>query len=230
MPPDYQQRIEEGATIMLTILKGRARKEFFLRLQHMDSASATEELLLARGFSNQFGIIRPQPGNRATPRSEFIIVVQGHTIAIEARGLRNSQVVQNLNEISWRCDQHYWLSTEPNIGKSVRVRKALAEKMLESSDNIPRVIVLTLYSAFDFFNGINLARQITLKPEGFKIPREKFPFAVAVVTASNRQLQGIWFNHTVMEKFCFSKKTKDDIATAIKNSFYLREDGIILNE
>jgi hypothetical protein len=227
MPPDYQQHIEEGATIILTILKGWARNEFFKRLQHRDPASATEELLLARGFFNKFGRIELQMGNRAAPRPEFTVFIQGHTIAIEARGLRNSKVVQELNENSWRYGQRYWLSTDPDVGNPKRVRKALAEKMLESVDNVPRIIVLSLYSAFDIPNGISFARQMALEPESFNIPQTKFPLAVALV--SNRRLQGLWFNHSVVERLRFSKDIQADIVNAMKGSFYLREDGVFLH-
>jgi len=227
MPPDYQQRVDEGATIMLTKLKGWARNEFFSRLQKRDSASATEELLLARGFFNQFGNIEPQMGNRAARRPEFTVFMQGHTVDIEARGLRNSKIVQELNESSWRCGQPYWLSTDPDIGKSKRVRKALAEKMLESSDNILQIIVLSLYSAFDISDGLIFARQMALVPKSFNIPQTKFPLAVAL--ALNRRLQGFWFNHSVVERLRLSKDIQDDIVTAMKCSFYPREDGVFLH-
>jgi hypothetical protein len=227
VPSDYQQRIEEGATIMLTILKGWARNEFFSRLQQRDSTSATEELLLARGFFNQFGRIEWQIGNRAARRAEFTVFIQGHTIAIEARGLRNSKVIQELNENSWRSGQRFWLSTDPDIGKSKRVRKALAEKMLESTDNIPRIIVLSLYSAFDVPNGISVASQMALEPQSFDIPQTKFPLAVVLV--SSRRLQGLWFNRSIVERLCFSRNTQDEIVAAIKNSFYPREDGVFLH-
>jgi len=227
IPRDYQQRIEEGATIMLTILKGWARNEFFSRLKHRDPASATEELLLARAFFNQFGRIEPQLGNRAVSWAEFTVFIQGHAVAIEARGLRNSRVVQTLNENSWRCGQRYWLSTDPEIGNSIRVRKALAEKMLESADNLPRIIVLSLYSAFDISNGIIFACQMALEPESFNITQTKFPLAVAL--ALNRRLQGLWFNHSVVERLRLSKDIQADIVTAMKCSFYPREDGVFLH-
>jgi hypothetical protein len=51
MPPDYQQRIEEGISILWTRLNGRDRKDFVSRLRDREPASATEELLLARGSS-----------------------------------------------------------------------------------------------------------------------------------------------------------------------------------
>ena len=165
MPVDYQQRIEEGATIMLERLRGWACRDFFSRMQGRDSASAIEELLLVRGFFNKFGEIKLQKGNRSEPRSEFDVTIQGYTIAIEARGLRNSKIVQKLNDDSWHSGRHYWLSADPEIGKSIRVQRALAEKILESAEYLPRIIILSIYSAFDTLNGIDFARQMALSPE-----------------------------------------------------------------
>lgn len=227
-PPDYQQRIEEGATIILTKLKGWARKDFFSRLQCREPASATEELLLARGFFNKFGDIETSQGNRAASRPEFTVFIDGHTIAVEARGLFNSRTVQKLNEGSWRRGQHYWISTDPTIGNSFRARKALVEKLLESADDLPQITVLTLYSAFELLTCLTLARQMALKPESFGIPQEKFPLAIAL--ASDRLLQGIWFNNSVEERLCFSGDTKEDIRAAIKNSLYPRTDEVFLHE
>lgn len=228
LPSDYQQRIEEGANIMLTRLKGRARSDFFSRIQCRDPASATEELLLARGFLRKFGEIDLQLGNPAEPRAEFNVPIQGQTIAIEARGLRNSRAVQELNEQSWRSGKHYWLSTDPEIGKPERTRKALAEKMLESASGLPRIIVLTLYSSFDALTGINIARQMAMQPESYNIPWAKFPLAIAL--ASGRLLQGIWFNSTVLNELQFSENTKDDIVAAIRDSLYPRTDGVFLHD
>ena len=227
-PPDYQQRIEEGATIILTKLTGWARKDFFSRLQSREPASATEELLLARGFFKKFGDIEPSQGNRAASRPEFTVFIEGHTIAVEARGLFNSRTVQKLNEDSWRSGQHYWISTDPSIGNSIRARKALAEKLLESADDLPQITVLTLYSAFEVSTCLTITRQMALRPESLGIPQEKFPLAIGLV--SDRLLQGIWFNHSVEERLCYSGDTKDDIRAAIKNSLYPRADGVFLHE
>lgn len=228
MPTDYQQRIEEGATIILTKLDGWARRDFFSRLQSREPASATEELLLARGFFDKFGDIEPSQGNRSASRPEFTVFIEGHTIAVEARGLYNSRTVQELNDNSWRSGQHYWISADPTIGNSYRARKALAEKLLESDDDLPQITVLTLYSAFEGLTSLTLARQMALNPESFGIQKEKFPLAIAL--ASHRLLQGIWFNPSVEERLCYSGDTKDDIRTAIKNSLYPRADGVFLHE
>lgn len=228
LPDDYQQRIEEGATIMLTGLKGRARSDFFSRIKCRDPASATEELLLARGFFRKFGEIDLQLGNPAEPRAEFNVDIQGQTIAVEARGLRNSRIVQELNDQSWRSGKHYWISADPEIGRAKRVRKALAEKMLESANDLPRIIILSLYSPFDALAGINIARQMAIKPESFDMPQTKFPLAIAL--ASHRLLQGIWFNRSVVSRLQFSRNTQDDIIAAIRESMYPRTDGVFLHD
>ena len=227
-PDDYQQRIEDGATIMLTGLKGRARSDFFSRIKCRDPASATEELLLARGFFRKFGEIDLQLGNPAAPRAEFNVDIQGQTIAVEARGLRNSRIVQELNDRSWRSGKHYWISTDPEIGKPKRVRKALVEKILESAKDLPRIIILSSYSPFDDLDGINIARQMAIKPESFDLPQINFP--LAIVYASHRLLQGLWFNSSVVNRLQFSRNTQDAIIAAIRESIYSRTDGVFLHD
>jgi hypothetical protein len=225
---DYQQRLDEGAAIFLARLKGQARQDFVLRLRSREPASATEELLLARGFVKEFGDIEPPLGNRAAPRPEFTVSIGAHRVAVEARGLMNSRRVQQLNDNSWRSGQHCWVSADPTIGDPIRVRKALAEKMLESADDSPRITVLTLYSAFDALGGIDVARQMAVRPERFGIPQAKFPLAVAL--ASHRWLQGIWLNDSVAQRLGFSEDIKSHIRAAIGSSLYLRADGILLQE
>jgi hypothetical protein len=228
LPPDYQQRIEEGASILLAKLDARAWKDFVSRIQGRESASALEELLLVRGFTQELGTIELPLGNRAMPRPEFTVAIEGHQIAVEARGLMNSRNVQQLNDDSWRFGQHYWISADAAIGDPARVRKALAEKMLESSDGSPRITVLTLYSAFDFENARDTAREMALRPASFNIPQEKYPLAVGL--ALHRLLQGIWFNDSVVQRLGFSAEIKERIRTAIKNSLYPRQDGVSLTD
>jgi len=228
MPADYQQRLEEGAAILRARLRGQAWAQFVSRIRDRDAASATEELLLARGFATEFGDIGLPSGNPAAPRPEFTVSIGTHRVAIEARGLRNSRRVQQLNDRSWRSGQYYWISADPSIGNPGRVRKALAEKMLESADDFPRISVLTLYSAFDALAAFDLARQMALRPASFNIPQEKYPLAVAL--ASHRLLQGIWFNDCVVQRIRYSRKIKERIRSAIKLSLYPRTDGVFLHE
>jgi hypothetical protein len=227
-PRCYQSRIEEGASILFPKLSNREREYLIKRMRKPNPASAEEELLLVRGFALEFGkdaILAPA-GDPSKPKPEFYVSVEGQSIAIEAKGLRDSKPVRDLNEFSINSG---WITVDPSIGDPSHVRRALAQKILKSTVHRPCVIVLTLYGAFDFLAGIDLARQMAIAPSNFAIPKEAYPLAVALVS-SPMCIQGVWFNLSVSQRIGISDQTKERIRTAVKNSFWPRPDGIFLHE
>jgi uncharacterized protein YuzE len=230
-PQDYQNRLEEGANILLQKLNKSDKNNLVERLRGVGSCSAEEELLLARGFASQFEVnaIEGPNGSFSSPHPEFYVSVEGHSIAIEAKGLLDSKTVQDLNEFSISSGQYGWISVDPSIGDESHVRGALVKKILKSSVHNPCVIVLTLYGSFDFLAGIDLARQMAITPSNFAIPEEAYPLAVSLVSGP-RCIQGIWFNLSTFQRIGISEQAKEKIRTAVKNSFWPRPDGVFLYE
>ncbi len=233
-PQDYQDRLEEGANILLPKVNKSDKDNLIKRLRGdvPGYGSAEEELLLARGFALEFGkdAIHVHTGPKNEPHPEFLVSVEGQPIAIEAKGLLDSKTVQDLNKFSINSGRYYWIFVDPSIGDPSHVRGALAKKILKSSIHSPCVIVLTLYGAFDFVAGIDLARQMAITPSQFEIPEQTFPLAVALIMSMSRLIQGVWFNFSVVQRIGISQQTKERIRTAIKNSFWPRPDGVFLHE
>jgi uncharacterized protein YuzE len=229
-PQDYQNRLEEGANILLQKLNESDKNNLVERLRRVGSCSAEEELLLAHGFASEFGVnaIEGPKGSSSSSHPEFYVSVEGHSIAIEAKGLLDSKTVQNLNDFSISSGQYGWISIDPSIGDESHVRGALVKKILKSSVHSPCVIVLTLYGAFDFLNGIDLIRQLAVKPFEFNIPKGKYPLALALVL--DRFVCGVWFNSCVAERVGISNESTKRIRTAVKNSFWPRPDEVFLHE
>ena len=108
-PSCYQHRLEEGAVILLPKLS-QIEKNHLIKRMHGDGClSAEEELLLARGFALQFGIdsIEAPQSDPSKPRPEFIVNISGKKIEIEAKGLLDSQQVQQLNQSARTLGQNY---------------------------------------------------------------------------------------------------------------------------
>ncbi len=229
-PKCYQSRLEEGADILLPRLSSGDREHLEKRMRGDNPTSGEEEILLARGFAFVFGVnaIRGPNGNPSFPRPEFWVSVEGQSIAVEAKGLLDSKSVRDLNRCSICSVQGYWISGDPSIGAPNHVRSALAKKILKSSVHSPCVIVLTLYGAFDFLTGIDLARQLAVKPSDFNIPKGKYPLALALIL--DRFVCGVWFNSCAAERARISNEIKERVRTAVKNSFWPRPDGVFLHE
>lgn len=229
-PKDYQYRIEEGANILLQKLNNSDKNGLIKRLRGVGSCSAEEELLLVRGFALEFGIdaIKGPVGNKDKRRPEFFFTIDEQNINIEAKGLYDSKIVRELNKSAINSGRYFWTSTDPRVGDPNHVRANLAKKIFKSACHSPCIIVLTLYGAFDLLTGIDLSRQMAIKPSDFRISAEEYPLSVTLVC--NRLIQGVWFNESVVQRIGISKETKKRICTAIQNSFYPRNDGIFLHE
>jgi len=229
-PQDYQDRLEEGANILLQKLNKSDKNGLIKRLRGVGSCSVEEELLLVRGFALEFGIdaIKGPVSNKDKPRPEFFVTIDEQNISIEAKGLYDSKIVRELNKSSINSGRYFWISTDPRVGDPNHVRANLAKKIFKSACHSPCIIVLTLYGAFDFLTRIDLSRQMAIKPSDFRISAGEYPLAVALVC--NRLIQGVWFNESVVQRIGISKDTKKRICTAIQNSFYPRNDEIFLHE
>lgn len=229
-PSCYQQRLEEGSVILLSKLSKREKNHLIKRLRD-GCPSAEEEPLLARGFALQFGIVSieaPQ-SDPSKPRPEFIVNISGKKIEIEAKGLLDSQQVQQLNQLARTLGKNYWISVDSSIGDPKRVRRALAKKILESARNSPCIIVLTLYSGFDFPVGFDLARQMSLCHGHFNIPETQYPLAVALAS-DHRRILGVWFNSVVLERESIDVLTKEHLRSAVRQSFYACNDSVFFDE
>lgn len=230
-PRCYQQSLEEGASVLLPKLIKSDRNGLIKRLRETSPASGTEELLLARGFALQFGVdsIEAPQSDPSKPRPEFIVNISGKKIEIEATGLLDSPQVQQLNQLARSLGKNYWISVDSSIGDPKRVRRAMAKKILESVRHTPFIIVLTLYSGFDFAVGFDLARQMALCPGNFRIPETQYPLAVALAS-DHRRILGVWFNSVVLKRESIDDLTKERLRSAIKQSFYLCTDSVFFDE
>ena len=230
-PRCYQQRLEEGANVLLHKLMKSDRNNLINRLRETGPASGAEELLLARGSALQFGVdsIEAPESDPSKPRPEFIVNISGKKIEIEAKGLLDSQQVQQLNQSARTSGQNYWISQDSSIGDPKRVRRALAKKILESAPHSPCIIVLTLYSGFDFLVGFDLARQMALCPGDFSIPETQYPLAVALAS-DHRRILGVWFNSVVLKRKSIDGLTKERLRSAVRQSFYACTDSVFFDE
>lgn len=231
LPACYQHRLEEGAVILLPKLSQIEKNHLIKRMRGDGCLSAEEELLLARGFALQFGIdsIEAPESDPSKPRPEFIVNISGKKIEIEAKGLLDSQQVQHFNQSARTLGKNYWISVDASIGDPKRVRRALAKKIFKSTHHSPCIIVLTLYSGFDFPVGFDLARQIALCPGHFRIPETQYPLAVALAS-DHRRILGVWFNSVVLERENIDGLTKEHLRSAVRQSFYACTDSVFFDE
>ncbi len=234
-PPDYQQRLEEGAGVLLPKLDDGEKNHLIQRMRGSGGPSAElsaeEELLLARGFAEEFGadaISFPSVlPDQDTP--EFHVTVQGHAIEIEAKGLIDEQEVRELNKHAMRTGQLCWTSYSPSIGNIGRLRAAVAKKLLTKATGAARVLVLTQYTPWITpVEGVPLIRTLATNPAQFDIPEEKHALAIAYVT--DRWITGVWFNADVVSRLGLDVKDRESMRGALKASFYSRSGDVFFHE
>ena len=229
-PPDYQKRINDGAAILLPKLCSTDRNHLVSRMRGAGCLSAEEELLLARGLAQEFGAdaIHPPPGTPDRPRPEFVLCANGHEIDVEAKGLLESQQVQQLNECARRFGTGGWF-TFGQVDSPHRLRAGLARKMLRGREGVPRIVTLTQYTPWltpDIT--VPLVRQLAMCPNDFSIPEPKHALAIGYVC--QRGIQGIWFNRSVQEAHGIDAELRERLRRAIRESFYPRPDSVFLDE
>lgn len=230
-PTDYQQRLEDGAAVLMPKLDDGERNHLIRRMRGVGCLSADEELLLARGFAHVFtdnAISFPSvPRGQDIP--EFHVSVGGHIVEVEAKGLTDEQEVRELNEYMLRSGQHSWSSFNPRIGNLSRLRAAIAKKLLTNATGDARILVLTQYTAWITpTEGIPLIRALATNPAQFDIPAEKH--ALAITYATDRWIAGVWFNSAVVDRLCLTPVDQELIRRALRVSLYDRASGVFFSE
>lgn len=230
-PPDYQQRLDEGASILLPKLDSAERAHFTERMRRSGCLSAEEELLLARGFAKAFGdsSITFPAVPRDKDRPEFLVTVAGRQIEVEAKGLMDSAEVTALNQSAIQSGEMGWISYSSSIGDVRRLRVAAAKKLLSERTGDARILVLTQYTPWIHpAEGLTLLREMAVAPDGFGIPSDHHPLAVAYVTG--RWIAGVWFNEAISARIGLDAASKESLRAAVKDSFYPRRDAVFFDE
>lgn len=232
-PADWQNRLEEGAAVLLPKFDAAERNQFIARMRCEGGSclSAEEELLLARGFANEFGgsaISFPQTV-RGEDVPEFHVQIGETIVEVEAKGVMEEQAVRELNEYAIRSGQMSWVSTNPHIGDVGRLRAAIAKKLLSHTTGDIRVLALTQYTPWiDPFEAIPLIRTMATSPDTFNIPAEKHPLAITYV--GRRWSIGIWLSNAVASRIGLDVTSRDRIRSALRGAFYPRSDGVFFDE
>ena len=192
--------------------------------------SAEQELLLACGFAHEFGtkaVKAPQgPVNKPSP--EFEVHIEGKQIDVEATVLMDSKEVRQLDCITRQLGENFWISCT-EVDYVERVKNKIKEKLVKSARDKGLIVVLNQYAKFLHpIDVINLIRRIALDPQILHIRDLQYPLAITYV--HQYYVQGVWFNLSVTQRIGISEQTKERIRTAVKNSFWPRQDGVFLHE
>ena len=220
-PSCYQYRLEEGAVILLSKLSKKEKNHLIRRLRD-GCPSAEEELLLARGFSIEFGkdaIVKPE-SNQSQVRPEFIVRVNNLEFAIEAKGLLDSLHVRSLWQGARLVGQNFWVSYDTTVKDLKRVEREIEKKIKQVDAAGIGIIVFTQYTAWPAVTQtIDLLRQLALEPKVCNL--------LAIAYVFNRLIQGLWFSSSVMKSLNIDKDLCERLRRAIMNSFYPRPDGLL---
>lgn len=229
-PSDLQGRIEEGCALFFPKL-GNAERNHIIQRLRSGNMSAEEELLLARGIAAEFGegTISGPSGRPDQARPEFTLRVDGIEIEVEAKGLFDSQETAARTRAVIESGQSCWVTGGDTARDSNRLRAAIVKGILQGHASVPKLIVLTQYTAWPAPpEGADLAHKIALKPKSFKLPDEVHPLGVAHVFQF--LIQGIWLNAAVALRHRIPGDILQRMRSAVANSFYPRNDGIFLTE
>ena len=227
---DYQDRLEEGASVLLPKISKREKEHIVKRMQGLIPISAEQELLLARGFKRQFGVdaVKAPQGPLNKARPEFEVHIDGKQFDIQATVLIDSKKVRQLDCITRQLEENFWISCT-EVDYVERVKNKIKEKLLKSARDTGLIVILNQYAKFLHpIDVINLIRRIALDPQILHICDWQYPLAISYVC--QYYVQGIWFNLSVAQRMYISKQTKERIRIAIKNSFWPRPDGVFLHE
>jgi len=195
------------------------------------SPSAEEELLLARGFALEFGpdSIKGHYGNANSKRPEFSVALDGIEIDVEAKGLIESERVQQLNKDACLSGQHFWVSNDPPINDIGRLRTKFGRTLSDAIPNRPWILTLTQYSAWPPADeSVRIVRQISMEPTSIGVDEDKFPLAVALICRP--YIQGVWFNNRALISHHVDEYLRERLRNAVRNSFYPRPDDIFFDE
>jgi len=232
LPADYQSRLEEGAEVLLPKLCDADENGLISRLRGPGCVSAEEELLLVRSFALEFGknaIVGPQ-GNASQTRPEFMVLVNGLEIAIEAKGLLDSENIRLHWQAARFVGHNYWVSPFDTTDQDLkRVEHAIKKKIQQVSAVGSGIIVFTQYTAWPPADmTVNLMRRMVLEPSTYGIDDPHAVLAVGYV--GYRLIQGVWFNPHAAEQCCIESVLRDRLRKALRDSFYPRPDGVFFDE
>ncbi|MBN2313045.1 MAG: hypothetical protein JXM79_03890, partial [Sedimentisphaerales bacterium] len=227
---DYQDRLEEGASVLLPKISKREKEHIIKRMRGLIPISAEQELLLARGFKRQFGVgaVRAPQGPFNKPRPEFEVYIDDEQFDIEATVLMDSKKVRQLDCITRKLGENFWISCT-EVDYVERVKSKIKEKLVKSAKDSSLVLVINQYAKFLHpVDVINLIRRIALDPQILNICDLEYPFVIAYIC--QYFIQGVWFNSSVAQRIGISGQSKEQIRKAVKNSFWPRQDGVFLHE
>lgn len=194
--------------------------------------SAEEELLLARSFALEFGknaIVGPQ-GNISQTRPEFVVLANGLMIAIEAKGLLDSEYTRGHWLAAQLVGHNYWVSPLDTTDQDLkRVENAIKKKIQQISAAGFGIIVFTQYTAWPPADmTADLIRRMVLEPSTYGIDDPHAVLAIGYV--HDRLIQGVWFNPHAAERCCIEPALRERLRKALKDSFYPRPDGVFFDE
>jgi hypothetical protein len=245
IPKGWQYRLEEGAKILLPQINNREQGHLIKRMRDTESTSAEEELLLARGFSSEFGqdaISLPQTSSTATS-PEFELNACGHRIMVEAKGRVTNTLLEQEREQMRRIGCTHGFRIEmPWIDD--KIEKWIKNKIYSTlhSKAVPDkgfILVLSIYTfPSDLCMLIDMVREFAENPGNPKyyennrgdlnLPPEHWALVIALVF--HGRIQGVWFNRSVRDRLSIDTTTQEHIRAAIKKSFYYRQDKVFFHE
>jgi hypothetical protein len=220
VPSDYQDRLEQGAAILLSKLSKKEGNHLVTRLRGDGCISAEDELLLARGFAIEFdndAIVGPS-GEPTAKRPEFVVNVKGHAIAIEAKALLDSLHTRLLGHGARLVGQNYWVSyCDTTVKDLKRVESAVKKKIPQVRSSGMGVIVFTQHTPWPpVIETTRLLSRLAL--------HGKVSGLLAIAYVFQQHLQGVWLNPSVVKSSNVDDDLLQQLRKAITISFYPRSD------
>lgn len=228
LPTDFQDRVEEGAAILLPKLDEGERNHFISRMRGAGCTSAEEELLLARGFAAEFSsdAVLPPTREKDAKGPEFYVVEGDTKLAVEAKGVLDSVRVQRLRRTTLEAGQNIWMTGDTTQQDLKRLRERIVKKIKNLLPDVPTVLVVTQYTAWPPLpDALPLVKDVALRPGEYGISDCHAPSMVVYV--SQFMIQGIYTNRVVAAKYGLSDAVLDRVRQGATNSFYPRRDGLV---
>ncbi len=242
----WQAKLEEGAGVLLPRLSKQERGHLVKRMRDTESTSAEEEILLAGGFSREFGAeaIELPEGSCDQPRAEFEVNADGARIIIEAKGRLVSQSVEQEREQNRAIERQLGIKIPDPPPLDDKVDRWIENKFFKtlrskSKTDCGMILVMSLYTLpGNFLALIDQVRGLAACPgnpaclqtkrDDLHLAEEHRPLAIALVSGGS--IQGVWFNLLVRDRLGIDTTTEERIRVAIKESFFPREDGVFFHE
>ena len=233
IPKGWQYRLEEGAKVLLTKLCSRDSGHLMKRMKDTESASAEQELLLARGFALVFeeNSITVPPVD--SPQAEFEVNASGHQILVEAKGRLISQAVEQDRKFRRYVKDLLGITIldppvfDETVDQWIK-RKICKTLQSKSRSGCGFVLVLSLYTTYTNLNVADLVRELVINQASLNIPEEQWALTIALVSGGS--IQGVWFNHCVCKNLGIEEELRERIRAAIKASFYPWRNSVFFHE